>query len=231
MRTFLISASALLALACPASAATRNFGITGFTKIRVDGPFKVSLATGVAPFAKASGSTEGLDRVAIDVQGDTLVVHSNASSWGGYPGKDVGPVEVSVGTHELSNAWLNGAGSLSIDRVQGLSFALSVQGSGSAAIGAVRTDQMNVGLVGSANATLGGQAKKLTALIRGISSLDAAKLQSKDATIAAEGAATIDANVSDTAKIDATGNATIRLAGRPSCTVKVAGSTSVSGCR
>ncbi len=231
MRTFLLSASVLLVLAGPASAGTRNFGITGFTKIRVDGPFKVSVATGVAPFAKASGSSEGLDRVAIDVQGDTLVVHSNTSSWGGYPGKDVGPVEVSVGTHELSNAWLNGAGSLSIDRVQGLAFALSVQGSGSAAIGDVRADQMNVGLVGSANATLGGQTKKLTALIRGISSLDAAKLQTRDATIAAEGAATIDASIADTAKIDATGNATIRLAGRPSCTVKVAGSTSVSGCR
>jgi len=231
MRTFLLTASVLLVLAGPASAGTRNFGITGFTKIRVDGPFKVSVATGVAPFAKASGSSEGLDRVAIDVQGDTLVVHSNTSSWGGYPGKDVGPVEVSVGTHELSNAWLNGAGSLSIDRVRGLAFALSVQGSGSAAIGDVRADQMNVGLVGSANATLGGQTKKLTALIRGISSLDAAKLQTRDATIAAEGAATIDASIADTAKIDATGNATIRLAGRPSCTVKVAGSTSVSGCR
>jgi len=117
MRIFLISTSILLASSFPASAATRNFGITGFTKIRVDGPYKVSVATGVAPFAKASGSSQALDRVAIDMNGDTLVVHSNTSSWGGYPGKDIGPVEISVGTHELSNAWLNGAGSLSIDRV------------------------------------------------------------------------------------------------------------------
>ena len=231
MRIFLISTSILLASSFPASAATRNFGITGFTKIRVDGPYKVSVATGVAPFAKASGSSQALDRVAIDMNGDTLVVHSNTSSWGGYPGKDIGPVEISVGTHELSNAWLNGAGSLSIDRVQGLSFALSVQGSGGAQIVDVRADQMNVGLVGSASAALGGSTKKLTALIRGISSLDAAKPQSKDATIAAEGAATIDVAVSDTAKIDATGNATIRLAGRPTCTVKAVGSASISGCR
>jgi hypothetical protein len=232
MRTFLLASAISLTLASPTDAATRNFGITGFTKIRVDGPYKVTVATGVAPFAKATGgSAAALDRVAIDVNGDTLVVHTNQSSWGGYPGTDVGPAEIAVGTHELSNAWLNGAGSLSIDHVKGLSFALSVQGSGGAEIADIAADQMNLSLVGSASARLAGQAKKLTALVRGISTLDAAKLVSGDATIGAEGAATIDAAVSGDASVSATGNATIRLTGRPTCTLKVAGSTSVSGCR
>jgi len=231
MRTFLICIAASLIASAPAEAATRNFGITGFTKIRVDGPFKVVVTNGVAPFARASGSPAAIDRVAIDVTGDTLVVHSSQSSWGGYPGQDTGAVEVAIGTHELSNAWLNGAGSLSIDRVKGLSFALSVQGSGGAEIGEVSTDQLSVGLIGSANARLGGQAKKLTALVRGISTLDASKLQSSDASVGAEGAATIDATVTNSAKVDATGNATIRLAGHPSCTVKANGSASISGCR
>lgn len=232
MRTFLLFAATALTLASPATAATRNFGITSFTRIRVDGPFKVTLATGVAPFARATGGSQAaLDRVAIDVNGDTLVVHSDQSSWGGYPGKDTGPVEIAVGTHDLTNAWLNGAGSLSIDRVKGLSFALSVQGSGLAEIGDVAADQMNLSLVGSANARLAGQARKLTALVRGISTLDAAKLASHDASIGAEGAATIDANISGDATVNATGNATIRLTGHPACTLKVAGSTSVSGCR
>jgi hypothetical protein len=230
MRTFLIAA-AIIAVAAPADAATRNFGITGFTKVRVDGPYKVTLATGVAPFAKASGPTAALDRVAIDVRGDTLIVHSNASSWGGYPGANAGPIEVSLGTHDLSSAWLNGAGSLAIDRVKGLSFALSVQGSGGAEIGMVSADQMNVSLVGTASARLAGEARKLTALVRGISTLDAAKLSTRDATIGAEGAATIDADVGNAVSVDAVGTATIRLTGRPSCTLKVSGSSSVAGCR
>jgi hypothetical protein len=234
MRTFLIAgtAAAAIALAAPAAAATRNFGITSFTRVRVDGPFKVSLATGVAPYARATGATQAaLDRIAIDVQGDTLVIHSNVSSWSAYPGQDPGPVEVSVGTHDLTNAWLNGAGSLTIDRVRGLSFALSVQGSGGAEIGDVETDRVNVGVVGSASAKLAGQARKLTAVVRGISTLDAAHLAAHDATIGAEGAATIDANVDDAASIDSSGPATIRLAGRPSCTVKASGSPSITGCR
>jgi len=231
MRTFLFAIGVSLAFAAPAGAATRNFGVTSFTKVRVEGPFKVTLATGVAPFAKASGSSIALDRVDVDVQGDTLVVRSSASSWGGYPGTDPGPVEISIGTHDLTNAWLSGAGTLAIDRVRGLSFALSVQGSGRAEIGSVDADQMNVSVVGSGSARLAGRAKKLTALARGLAELDAGGLAATDATIGAEGATTIDANVTDAATVDASGPATIRLAGRPSCTLKVAGSTSVSGCR
>ncbi len=230
MRTFLLAAVAAFAFVAPAGAATRNFGITSFTKIRVDGPYRVSVATGVAPFARASGSNAGLDRLAIDVQGDTLVVHSSVSSWGGFAGAAAGPVDVTVGTHDLSTVWLNGAGAVAIDRVKGLSFALSVQGSGAAEIGEVSADQMNVSIVGTASAKLAGQTHKLVALVRGISTLDASRLQSSDATIGADGAATADANVTNAVSVDASGPATIRLTGRPSCTLRVTGSASVSGC-
>lgn len=230
MRTFLFIA-AVSAFCVPASAATRNFGITDFQKVRVDGPFKVRLTTGVAPFAAATGSATALDAVAIEVRGDTLVVHSNLDSWGGYPGKDSGPVEVSLGTHDLSAAWLNGSGSLAIDRVKGLSFDLSVQGSGAGDIGQANVDQLNVSVVGTASARVAGQAGKLTAVIRGISTLDAAGLASKDATLGADGAATISADVGNSVTVDASGPATVRLAGGPSCTIRASGSATVSGCR
>ena len=72
---------------------------------------------------------------------------------------------------------------------------------------------------------------KVTALIRGLSSLDAANLSSPDTHITADGSATIEANATDTARVDAWGPATIHFSGHPSCTLKVSGSTSVSGCR
>jgi hypothetical protein len=230
MRTFLFIAG-LAAFSGPASAATRNFGITSFDKVRVDGPFKVSLKTGVAPFARATGSPQALDRVAIEVRGNTLVVHTNLDSWGGYPGKDPGPVEISLGTHDLSAAWLNGSGMLSIDRVKGLTFDLSVQGSGAGEIGQANIDQLNVSVVGTASAKLAGQTGKMTAVIRGVSSLDAAALTTKDATLGADGAATIAADVGNSVTVDASGPATVRLSGGPACTLRVSGSASVSGCR
>ena len=231
MRTFLSALSATLVLSAPAAAATRNFGITDYTKVRVEGPYKVTLATGVPPFARASGSATALDRIEIETRGDTLVVRADPNAWGGYPGQDPGPVEVVIGTHDLTNAALTGAGSLAIDRVKGLSFALSVQGSGAAEIDDVAADQMEVNLAGTASAKLKGKALKLTAQVRGLSALDAASLASPNAQITANGSATVDANATDTAQVEASGPATIRFSGRPSCTVKVTGSTSVSGCR
>jgi hypothetical protein len=231
MRTFLLAVAASAVLAAPAAAATRNFGITSFDKVRVDGPFRVRLVTGVAPFARASGSSAALDRVAIEVRGNTLVVHTNLDSWGGYPGTDAGPVEVSLGTHDLSAAWINGSGTIAIDRVKGLSFDLSVQGSAGGEIGRVDVDQLNVSIIGTASGRLAGQAAKMTAVVRGISALDASALATKDATIGADGAATIGASVSNSVKIDATGPATVRLDGRPACILHASGSTSVSGCR
>jgi hypothetical protein len=231
MRTFFFVAAAIGSLATPAGAATRNFGISDFTKVRVDGPYRVTFTSGVAPFARASGSGPALDRLTVEVRGDTLVVQTNKSGWGGYPGENPGPVEVSVGTHEISNAWVNGAGSLVIDRVRGLSFALSVQGSGRGEIGAADADQLNVSLVGTASAKLAGKAKKLTALVRGISALDGTQLTANDASIGTEGAATVDANVKGEANISSSGPATIRLAGRPNCTLRTGSSANVSGCR
>lgn len=235
MRTFLVATllvvTDLFAIAAPAGAETRNFGITSFDKVRVDGPFKVRLTTGVAPFAMATGSPAALDRIAIEVRGNTLVVHNSLDTWGGYPGKDIGPVEVSLGTHDLNAAWLNGSGYLSINRVTGLSFDLSVQGSGAGDIGQATVDQLSVSVVGTASARLAGKAGKMTAVIRGISSLDASSLAAKDATLGADGAATISASISNSVTIDASGPATVRLTGGPSCTLRVTGSASVSGCR
>ncbi len=231
MRTFLTASIAILTLAAPAGAATRNFGVTGFEKVRIEGPYKIILSTGVAPFARASGSAAALDRIAIEVRGNTLVVHNNLSNWGGSPAQAAGPVEISLGTHDLTAAWLSGAGTLAIDRVKGLSFDLSSQGSGSVSIARADVDQLNISVVGTARAVLAGTAGKVTAVVRGVSSLDAAGLAAKDATIGAEGAATISASVSNAVTIDANGPVAVTLTGRPACTLRLNGSASVSGCR
>jgi hypothetical protein len=231
MRTFLFALVALAAIPTPATAATRNFGVTSFEKVRVDGPFKVHLTTGVAPFATANGSNAAVDQVTIEMRDNTLVVRKSPDSWGGYPGGNDGPVEINLGTHDLSAASLNGSGAIAIDKVKGLSFELSVQGSGAAAIDQADVDQLKVAIAGTGSATIGGRARKMTAVIRGVSSLDATQLRTRDASIGAEGTATVAANVSNSATVDGSGAVTVRLAGEPACTLRVGGSASVSGCK
>jgi len=230
MRTHLPVLLVALTLAAPATANTRNFGVTSFEKVRIDGPFRVTLTTGVAPFARANGSAAAIDKVSIEVRGNLLIVRKDTSSWGGYPGADSGPVDIELGTHDLTSAALTGSGSLAIDKVKGLSFDLAVQGSGLGEIGQVAVDQFTVTVAGSANARLAGDAGTTVSVVRGISNLDAARLHAKDATITAAGAATVDADVANSVKINATGPATIRLTGSPACTVRTNGSATVTGC-
>lgn len=231
MRILLLAAASLASLAAPAAGATRNFTVSSFDRVRVDGPYKVRLAVGVPPFASAEGSAQALDALSIDIQGRTLVVHVNRSSWGGFSGQSAGPVEISLGTHDLSAAWLNGSGSLAIDRIKGLRFDLSVMGSGSASIGQVGVDQLSVGLGGSAAARLAGEALRMTAYARGNASLDAEALTTKDVVITVDGPSVVRAMASDTAKVDAVGVAAVILTGHPACLVRAKGSASVEGCR
>lgn len=227
---------ALLALASlPAAAATpaaeRSFSITGFDRIRIDGPYKVTLKTGVAPFGRATGTPASLDGVSVKVEGRTLVIREGTGSWGGFPGEGRGPVTIDVGTHDLNAIYINGAGALDVDRIKGLSFEVSIQGSGVARIDQVDVDQMKVGVSGAGTTRLAGRAAKLTATVRGTSAFEGDGLRVADAVIGAEGPSTVRAQVTNSAKVDASGLVSVTLTGDPACTVKARGSASVSGCK
>lgn len=226
-----ILAFCLASLASPAIAAERTLSVTTFDKVRVDGPYKVRVSTGVSPFATVSGPAAAIDGVSVDQQGQTLIIRRNPNSWGGNSNEARGPVEINVGTASLSNAYVNGSGSLAIDRIKGLSFGLSVQGSGSAAVGDTKVDQLDISIAGSGNISIAGASPKLTAIVRGTSSLDASALAVKDVTVGAEGPAQVRLNVSNSAKVDVRGVASVEIAGGPACTVKAQGSAVVTGCR
>jgi hypothetical protein len=225
----------LLAASLPASAqpapSERNYSVTSFDRIRIDGPYQVLLHTNVSPFARATGAAASLDGVSIGVEGRTLIVRAGGGSWGGYPGEGQGPVIIEVGTHELGTAWINGSGALTIDRVKGLSFGLNIQGSGVAKIENAEIDQMKVGISGSGSARLGGSAKNLTAIIRGTSTFEADGLTATDAVIGAEGPVVVRAIVTNSAKVDAIGVASVTLAGNPACIINAQGSAVVTGCK
>lgn len=225
-----LAVSALVA-ASPLSAAQRNYSITDFKKVRVDGPYRVTLVTGTAPYARASGAQAAIDSVSIEVLGETVVVRKSPSSWGGFPGDNPGPVEIVLGTHDLTDAWLNGSGALSISAVKGQSFDLSVQGAGTASVGQLSVDTLQVGLTGTGSANVSGRAAAATIIVRGTGSVDATALTTKDAVIGAEGSAVVKLTATNTAKVDTQGTSSVEIGGRPACTVRASGSAVVSGCR
>lgn len=226
----------LLALASlPVAAATptteRNYSVSGFDRVRIDGPYRVQLRTNVAPYAKASGTPVALDGVSIKVEGRTLIVRAGNGGWSAYPGEGRGPVTIEVGTHDFSAAYINGAGALMVDRVKGLAFDVSVQGSGIATFDEVDVDQLRVGLSGAGTVRMAGRAGKLSTNIRGTSNFEADRLEVKDAFIGAEGPSVVRTQVTNSAKINAYGLTSVTLTGDPACTVTAKGSANVVGCK
>lgn len=220
---------ALLALAAavPAAAAERTYSITDFDRVQVDGPYRVTLATGRSSGARAEGSAEALDHVSVDVQGGTLRIRRNRSAWGSHPGAGSGPVAVTVTTRDLRNAAVVGSGSLDIDRVRGLRVDLSVSGSGRLNVSAVEADNLVVGLLGGGRITLAGRAKQLRAAVQGSGDLAAAGLSADDAQINSDTAGNVAVAVTRSAKVTATGAGDVEIVGRPTCTVEAKGSGQV----
>jgi hypothetical protein len=216
-----------LAAAAPAWAAERTYSVTDFDKVQVDGPYRVTLATGRSSAARAEGSAEALDHLSVDVQGGTLRVRRNRSAWGGYPGEGAGAVAIALTTRDLRNAAVVGSGSLEIDRARGLRVDLSVSGSGRLSVGAIDADSLIVGLLGGGRIIVAGRAKQLKATIQGSGDLAASGLSADDAQIASDTAGTVAVAVTRTARITATGPGDVEIIGSPSCTVEAKGSGQV----
>src|SRR4029450_3008537 len=109
---------ALLALASPAWAGERSYMLTHFDRVRVDGPYEVTVVTGKPTGGHAEGDTRALDRVVLRVDGGTLVVSAGNDNWEGWDEKG-GRTRITVTVPELRAALINGGGRLTVDHMTG----------------------------------------------------------------------------------------------------------------
>jgi hypothetical protein len=218
---------ALTVALSPAGAAERRYSVTDFDRVQIEGSYQVTLRTRLTGSARAEGSAEALDRITIDVQGNTLRVRPNRSAWGGYPGDRIGPVTISLTTRDLRAASVTGSGGLDIDRAKGLRVDLSVSGSGRLAVASVDADNLVVGLLGGGRITLAGRAKQLKATIQGSGDLAAAGLNVDDAQITADTAGSVAFAAGRTVKLKASGPGDVEITGNGTCTIEGEGSGNI----
>jgi hypothetical protein len=216
-----------LAAAAPASAAERRYPVTDFDRIEVEGPYQVTVRTGLSSSVRAEGSAAALERISVDVQGRTLKVRPNRSAWGGYPGERTGPVTLSLTTRDVRAAAVTGSGSLDVDRVRGLRVDVSVSGSGRLGVAAVDADILVVGLLGSGRIALAGRAKQLKATVQGTGDLVAAGLRADDAQVTADTAGRVALAAERTVRLKVRGPGDVEIAGNATCTIEGEGSGNI----
>lgn len=236
MKTLILAALALVSADVAASSqgfggGGRNFTVRQFETIRIDGPVRVELEDDVAPYARVEGDNHAIHNVNVRMNGKTLIVSWSQSGRRGYRGESHGPVTVKVGTRDLGKAFVNGSGDLVIDRVERRTFDLSVNGAGAARIGEIDVDQLEVALTGAANARIEGEAKEATLIVRGMSNLDAERLEVRDMVLGVEGPSFARVHANNAVEIDAIGTVDIQVSGNPACTIRAQGPARITGCR
>ncbi|MHA6721970.1 GIN domain-containing protein [Sphingomonas sp. RS2018] len=212
---FALAASA----AVPAAAEERRFMFAGFDRIRVEGPFEVTVVRG-SPDVVAVGDTLALDRVSVRADGRTLVVTAGINGWGGFPGDAKPAPVVRISAAELRSIVVLGGGRVTVDRLSGQRVDAAVSGAGSLSVADVRADRFEGGVIGNGTLTLTGRALGARFQLSGGGSVDATALSATALTVLTQGTATGRFTATATADITADGQGSVDVAGTPACKVR-----------
>ena len=213
----------LLALAAPAHADERRFMLSGFDRIRVDGPFEVTVVAGATSGAVAAGVGRALDTVNVRVQGTTLVVSPSVNAWGGYPGAARSTPRVTVTVAALRSAAVVGGGRVTVARMRGARVELTLTGSGTLTVADAQADRIDATLIGTGKLNVAGSTLQGRFESSGAGAIDAERLSAAALTVRWQSDGDGRFTARTTAEVYATGQGAVTVAGTPSCTVSGSG--------
>src|SRR4051794_34857290 len=103
----------LLLLTAASAPQSKRYLVSGFERVRVDGPYQVDIVRG--PFsASAEGDPKALDQLDVHVDGTTLVVGAGTRGWELRAGEAVASPRIMLSTPMLSAVTVNGGGTVRI---------------------------------------------------------------------------------------------------------------------
>ncbi len=225
-----IIALGILFAACPALAAERNYSVTSFDRIRVEGPFDVKLATGKPSSGHAEADVRTLDQLELRVEGTTMIVRLAGNGWGETPRTARSAPVIALTTPSLRSALVNAGGRLSIAPMKGQRLDIAVNGSGAIRLDGADADQLNATVIGTGTIAIAGKAAKVQLLSNGSGAIDAAALIANDLIVRVDGTGDTRAMAKFTAKVTTNGLGKVTVSGNPACTVNaIAGGPVICG--
>lgn len=209
------AASAILCsmlIAAPAFAAERRVDLSSFDKLRVEGPFRVTMTTAPSPRGTLSGDGAALRQVEAQVMGSTLVLRRSG-------GGDA-PVTLALAAPPLSGVTVIGGAQVTVQAMKGSALTLSVTGTGEVRVGRADGDQLTATLFGPARLTIeGGRVGKARLAANGPANIAADALEAGDLTVTLDGPGEIAARARYTATVANGGLGKVTVAGTPKCRV------------
>lgn len=213
------------AAATPATAATRGYPVSGFARLKVEGPFEVSVHTGPAASVKARGPDAGIKRLVVESRGSTLVI-STEKGWH-WPSMNWGKnetIHIDVTVPMLEAAELVGSGDVIIDRIRTAAFSAKVTGSGDLSIARLDTRRLSAIVTGSGDLTVAGHTGRADASVTGSGDIRGTALSVDQLTASVTGSGDLNIGPTKEAKARVMGSGDISIAGHPRCTTSKLGS-------
>lgn len=209
-------AAALLAPASPPEAEKRLM-LTGFDRVRIDGPFTVTVTAGSSASGRVVGDPAAVDAVQVRVDGQTLVVAPTRDDRGRPEKASARPLAIELSSDRIVGAAVRGAGRLRVDRMTGPRVDVALTGDGSIEVGAVDATQFSAMVIGAGKLTLAGRGGQGRFMVNGPGTVDAANLAIDTLLVRSEGAGGGSYRARYTADVTALGSGAVSVEGTPKC--------------
>lgn len=220
MRRLLLLPLLLAATAADAQVA-RTEMLAGFNRVRVDGPFAVTVTQGARARATVSGARLATEKVAVRVENETLIVSANVSGWGGWTGEER-PATIAVETPPgLRGVSVRGGGTVAVNRIRGPRVDLAVAGSGTLTVAGAEADLLYATLTGAGRLEVAGTAKQARFMAIGTGAVEAGGLAVDDLQVNQDSLGDGNYAARRTATVSSTGMGGITIAGDAACRVTV----------
>lgn len=208
-----------LLLAAPADAqVARSVMLSGFDRVRVDGPFEVTVTQAPRASAVVTGTRDATERVDVRVENGTLIVSADPSAWGGSdkPASATVAVGAPPGTRGIA---VRGGGTVRVDGIRGGRVDLAVAGSGTLTVARADADQLYATMTGAGRLEVAGAARRARFLAIGTGSVEAKGLAVNELAISQDSLGDGTYSASRTVTISSTGLGAITVDGEAACTV------------
>lgn len=192
--------------------------VTGFDRLRVDGPYAVEVVPG-SPGVTISGDRAAIDKVGVRVEAGTLVINAGLQSWDSTAGKAASAARIRVSVPGLRMVQTNGGTMLRIAALVGSRIDVALNGTGRIDVARVDAQELSVTMAGSGVVALAGTALRLRVRLYGGTSFDAPGLTSSDAVLVSGSTGALTVGVRYNSQVSATSSGPIRVIGNGKCAV------------